>query len=304
MTTTYAIIGTGVVGERIIQQIIQHDGSAITAIFDENIERAQQLAAKYDVHAVDSLDALFATNPNWVYIGTPPSSHAALTNEAAKRGFNVLCEKPLAHDAIDGEAMVEAAKHVKTAMHFPMMYSAVVARLKEAVQAGELGDIVRIELHTHFPTWPRAWQQNDWIATRAQGGFIREIFPHYLQLTHHIFGDVVIDAHATQYPTDEALCETAVSALLHTTNGIPMLINGVAGIAQQERIDYKVYGTNKAMTIRNWGQLLETTANSGEVELKLAKPTRSLLDACAEQEALVSFDEGLKIQRWIDALLK
>ena len=304
MTTTYAIIGTGVVGERIIQQIIQHDGSAITAIFDENTERLQQMAAKYDVQAVDSLDALFATNPDWVYIGTPPVSHASLTSEAAKRGFNVLCEKPLAHDAADGEAMVEAAKYVTTAMHFPMMYSPVVARLKEAVQRGELGDIVRIELHTHFPVWPRPWQQNPWIATREQGGFIREIFPHYLQLTHHIFGDVAIDAHATEYPMDEALCETAVSALLHTTSGIPMLINGVAGIAQQERIDYKVYGTNKSMIIRNWGQLLETTAQIAEVEVAVQPATFTLLHACASETNVVTFEEGLKVQLWIDELLK
>lgn len=304
MTTTYAIIGTGVVGERIINDVLKHDESSITAIFDENNERLTHIANKYNVRAVSSLEELLATNPDWVYIGTPPVSHAPLTKEIAAKGFNILCEKPLAHDAADGEAMVEAAKHVTTAMHFPMMYSPAVARLKEAVQTQELGDIVRIELHTHFPVWPRPWQQNPWIASREQGGFIREIFPHYLQLTHHVFGDVTIEAHQTNYPADETLCETSVSALLKTVNGIPMLINAAAGIAQQERIDYKVYGTKKSMIIRNWSQLLEATATTEEVAVTVEPSSFTLLNACAQKTAIVQFDEGLKVQRWIDALLK
>ena len=303
MTTTYAVIGTGVVGERIIHQLVQHEQSSITAIYDENRERLAEMATKYNVPAVASLEELFATSPQWVYIGTPPLSHAPLTKRIAEKGFNILCEKPLAHDAADGEAMVAAAKHVTTAMHFPMMYSPAVARLHEAVQSGELGHIERIELHTHFPVWPRPWQQNPWIATRAQGGFIREIFPHYLQLTHHIFGDVTIEAHQTNYPADETLCETSVSALLKTTGGIPMLINAAAGIAQQERIDYKVYGSKKSMIIRDWAQLLTLTADEEEVALSLQPAAFTLLDACNTKTAIVQFEEGLKIQRWIDELL-
>lgn len=304
MTTTYAIIGTGVVGERIINQVLQHERSEITAIYDENSERLSQMAQKYNVPAVASLDELFATKPDWVYIGTPPVSHATLTEQAAALGFNILCEKPLAHDVADGEAMVAAAKNVTTAMHFPMMYSPAVHRLHDAVKSQELGDIVRIELHTHFPVWPRPWQQNPWIASREQGGFIREIFPHYLQLTHHIFGDVTIAAHETNYPADVTLCETSVSALLKTASGIPMLINGAAGIAQQERIDYKVYGTKKSMIIRNWSDLIEVTAETGEEVLTVEPAKLTLLDACEQQQHIVHFEEGLKVQSWIDELLK
>ena len=192
--TTIGIIGTGVVGERIINQTLHNEHYEIAAIFDTNEQRTNELKKKYNVPTTNDLQSLLNLKPDWVYIGTPPVSHASLAQEIAKHGLHILSEKPLAHDAADGEVMVQVANdaNVKTAMHFPLMYGAAVHQLKEELQ--DMGNIVRIELHTYFPEWPRKWQQNPWIASREQGGFIREIFPHYLQLTHHLFGELDITA--------------------------------------------------------------------------------------------------------------
>lgn len=311
MTTTLALIGTGLVGERIINQALANDDYEIVALYDENTERLNNMATQYNLPAMDSLETLLATKADWVYIGTPPASHAILTEKIAAAGLNVLSEKPLAHDVEEGQKMVVAVEeaNVQSAMHFPMMYSPEVRTLKQALHNGDLGEIKRIELHTHFPQWPRPWQQNPWIATREQGGFIREIFPHYLQLTNHLFGDLEIIAHQTEYPDDVNLSEIGVTALAQTTDGIPMVINGLTGIAQQERIDFKVFGTKKVMTIRNWGQLWESTADSEETQVEVNLKTENLLQACRQklndEEALViPFEEGLKVQWWIEELLK
>ena len=45
--TTFAIIGTGIVGERIIQQLLANHKCTIISIFDENMERLQEIANKY-----------------------------------------------------------------------------------------------------------------------------------------------------------------------------------------------------------------------------------------------------------------
>ena len=307
--TSIGIIGTGVVGERIINQALLNEHYEITAIFDENQTRLQQIANKYNIPTVANLQALVELKPDWVYIGTPPVSHAPLAEEIAKHNLHILSEKPLAHDASDGEMMVQAANdaNVKTAMHFPLMYGAAVHQLKNELK--DLGEIVHIELHTYFPEWPRKWQQNPWIASREQGGFIREIFPHYLQLTHHLFGDLHILAHETTYPENVELCETAVSALAKTASGIPMVISGLAGIGQEERIDYKIFGTNKTVTLRNWSQLFITKAYEPEIEIIPTKTPETMLEACrkallGEESFIVSFEEGLKVQRWVDELLK
>ena len=309
--TTIAIIGTGIVGERIINQALQHPAYTIAAIYDENKERLEQMATKYSVKATETLEELLNTNADWVYIGTPPVSHAPLTEMIAARGLNILSEKPLAHDAEDGERMVKAAAeaNVLTAMHFPMMYNPAVNDVKAMLEAGELGDIKRVELHTYFPHWPRPWQQNPWIASREQGGFIREIFPHYLQVLHHYFGDLTILAHNTTYPEDVTLCETGVTAIGSVKGNIPVVLNALSKIGQEERIDFKIYGSEKVVSIRNWSELWVAETDQPLVKLEPISKPYNLLEACrklvaGEETLTVDFDEGLKVQHWIDELLK
>lgn len=308
--TTFALIGTGVVGERIINQILAHPNCEIVSVFDENKTRLEEISTKYQLPVAESLETLLQKRPDWVYIGTPPVSHAPLSEQITASGLNVLSEKPLAHDVRDGKRMVESATeaNVRTAMHFPLMYSPVVHSLKNALAAKELGDIVRIELHTYLPNWPRKWQQNPWIGTREQGGFIREIFPHYLQLMYHLFGNFTISSHTTTYPANLELCETGVTALATTESGISIVLNGLSGIGQEERLEFKVFGTKKVMTIRNWAELWVSEKDQEAVQVNPCIQPNSLIDAChhtvnGQESFIVSFEEGLKVQEWIDQLL-
>lgn len=309
--TTFALIGTGVVGERIINQILAHPNCEIVSVYDENKTRLKEISSKYQITAAETLEELLRLKPNWVYIGTPPVSHAPLAEQIAAHGLNILSEKPLAHDSQDAIRMVKAASEAKvhTAMHFPLMYSPIIHSLKKAVTTSLLGDIVRVELQTYFPQWPRKWQQNPWIASREQGGFIREIFPHYLQVLYHLFGDFTISTHETSYPKNEELCETGVTALAKTESGIPIVLNSLSGIGQEELLEFKFFGTKKVMTIRNWSELWVSETDQEATQYIPKNQPESLLDAChrlinSKESLIVSFEEGLKVQNWIDQLLK
>lgn len=310
--TTIALVGTGVVGERIIKQAIAHPAYKIVAIYDENKARLNAMAEQYSLEAAASLEELLDAGADWVYIGTPPSSHATLAQKIASRNLNVLSEKPLAHDAEDGKLMVEAVKEagVLSAMHFPMMYGEAVNDVKNMLAKGELGDILRVELQCYFPHWPRPWQQNQWIASRAQGGFIREIFPHYLQLMNHYFGDVKISSHQTIYPQDETICETGVMAIGYVGSTIPLLLNAHAHIGQEERIDFKIFGSEKVVSIRNWSELWIAEKDKPLEKVIPSSTPINLLEACYQklqgndQVVVVDFEEGLKVQMWIDELLQ
>ena len=309
--TKFALIGTGIVGERIINQILAHAKCEIVSVFDENKKRLMEISAKYQLPVSETLHDLLQTEPNWVYIGTPPVSHAPLAEQIAKHGLNILSEKPLAHNYKDGMKMVKSAvtANIHTAMHFPLMYSPTIHSLKTALSTASLGDIMRIELHTYFPNWPRKWQQNPWIASREQGGFIREIFPHYLQVMYHLFGDLTISSHETTYPENKELCETGVTALGRTKSGIPIILNSLSGIGQEEHLEFKVFGTKKVMTIKNWSELWVSETEQEAFQVFPTSQPESLLDAChglinGQESLIVPFEEGLKVQGWIDQLLK
>lgn len=299
------IIGAGIVGERIIKQIQQENGVEIIGVFDENSERLQTLKQMYDVPLAASLDEILYSKADWVYIGTPPASHAAIAKQAADAGLNVLSEKPLAHNAEAGEQMVAAIteNRVRSAMHFPLMYSSAVHEMAKRSKNGSIGEIIRIELQTFFPEWPRAWQQTPWIGSRLEGGFIREVFPHYLQLIHRIFGDIAFADHHVNYPDQPDLCETGLIAHGMVNGSTPLLLTGLSGVGQEELLQFKIYGTKGVLTLENWSQLY--LAEKGRERIQLTgfeKVTGLFEEMKAMSTALVPFEEGLVIQRYIDQL--
>lgn len=301
------IIGAGIVGERIIQQIQQQQGIQIIGVYDENRERLESLEETYGVSLADSLDDLLHREIDWVYIGTPPSSHAAIADQAASAGIHILSEKPLAHNVEQGMEMVKAVadNRVQSAMHFPLMYKAEVREMTKLIKNGSIGEIKRIEFQCFFPEWPRAWQQNPWIASRSQGGFVREIFPHYLQLINRIFGEIKIKAHQIDYPEQQDLCETGLVAQAVTSDGIPLLLTGLSGIGQRESLQFKVYGDKGVLTLENWSQLYLSHANEEREKVDGLEDVPTLFEEMERQSTLlVPFEEGLIVQRWIDQLLE
>ncbi|WP_422123701.1 Gfo/Idh/MocA family protein [Planococcus sp. X10-3] len=301
------IIGAGIVGERIIKQIQQEDGVEIVAVFDGNESRLQELQKNYGVPIAASLDEILYSKADWIYIGTPPASHAEMAKLAADAGINVLSEKPLAHDTEAGEEMVKAVteNRVRSAMHFPLMYSAAVHEMAKRAKNGSIGTIKRVELQTVFPVWPRPWQQTPWIGSRLEGGFIREIFPHYLQLIERIFGKISFTSHQVTYPDQPDLCETGVIAHGTASDTIPLLVSGISGVGQKELLQFKIYGSDGVLTLENWSQLYVSEGQGDRVAITDFAEVPSLFEEMkAKSTALVPFEEGLSVQRHIDHLVQ
>nr|WP_316046648.1 Gfo/Idh/MocA family oxidoreductase [Planococcus glaciei] len=217
------IIGAGIVGERIIKQIQQEGRVQIKGVYDEQQERLQFLHDIYGVPICESFESILHSNIDWLYIGTPPASHAEIAKRAAGAGIHVLSEKPLAHNAEDGKEMVEAAK--RTGSERRCIFRSCTSRLytiwSSAYGAAISEKWCALSCRLFFPDWPRAWQQNPWIASRSQGGFVREVFPHYLQLFNRVFGELTILSHHITYPEQAELCETGIVAHGVTAGNIP-----------------------------------------------------------------------------------
>jgi len=303
---TIGIVGAGIVGERIIKQMLQETGIEIRGLYDEQPDRLAALEKEYKIPVYESLEALLHADIDWLYIGTPPAFHAEIAIKAARTGVNILCEKPLAHNAAAGEQMALAANQnrIHTAMHFPLMYSPAVHEMVRRIRNKSIGKIVRIELQTFFPDWPRPWQQNPWIASRSQGGFVREVFPHYLQLINRIFGGLTIQSHQITYPEQQELCETGIIAHGHSAGAIPLLLTGISGTGQKELLEFKVYGEKGVLTLQNWSELYLSEKYEERKRLADFPLVPSLFSSMREQSTfLVPFEEGLTIQRHIDQLL-
>lgn len=78
-----------------------------------------------------------------VAIATPAESHAEIAIAAAQHGKHVLCEKPLALDADDARAMIEAADDagVLHATGFNYRFVPAVELIRRLVMSGRLGEL-------------------------------------------------------------------------------------------------------------------------------------------------------------------
>ena len=130
----------------------------------EKIQRAKpKTFTKYqDLLDIESLDA--------VIIATPPHWHALQLIARLKAGKDVYCEKPVAYDVREGQAMVAAVEKSDRIVQvgFQRRQSVAMRQAAEFVKSGELGDLVQVDAQIHYragledPT-PQAPPASLWI---------------------------------------------------------------------------------------------------------------------------------------------
>ncbi|MGG1658207.1 Gfo/Idh/MocA family protein [Brevibacillus sp. NRS-1366] len=306
------VIGAGVMGERMMNAMRTHEKFRVAAVSDVSAERAQEAAKlSEDVPWYTDYKLLLEKEElDVIYLAVPPKFHHAIALDVLAHKKHLLCEKPLANSLAEAEEMLAAAKEagVIHAMNFPLYYQAIFPQLRSRLE--ELGTIRRIDILTHFHQWPRPWQQTPWLSGREQGGFIREVLPHFTHLTYALFGDVEVVRSEVEYPADPAACETGVSAYLRLADGTPVTINGLAGIGHQEHLDYRIYGTEGTLSVVNWANLFVGGNGDAPVPVEIAPFDRLslLLDELATaidggEARLVTFETGVKVQKVLEALL-
>ncbi len=124
----------------------------IAAIWDDDVARGKEAASRYGAPFVADLETAIAAG-DAVTITSETSRHAELAERAAAAGRPILCEKPLARDALEAARIAKAveASGVLFMQSFPKRLDPASHRLKAIVESGELGRIhlVRIR-HGHF----------------------------------------------------------------------------------------------------------------------------------------------------------
>lgn len=308
------IIGVGGVGERLLQAFNRHDKAKVVGVFDSSEERVKEVAKKYGVMGYETyLDLIKDEKINLVYLAVPPKYHHNIATEIIRNKKHILCEKPLANSIEEAREMLELAEEydIVHGMNFPTIYRSAFLELEKRVKEDFLGTLRRIELKAYFQQWPRAWQQNPWISSREQGGFVREVFSHYIQMIHMLFGEIHNLVSNIEYPQDITKCETGIIATGYLENGVPLLLNSFSDIGQKENISFTLYGTEGTISLVNWGELWFTSKNQEVTKETLVETDHlvQLIDevfkAINKEEAkVITFKEGYEVQKAIETLLK
>jgi predicted dehydrogenase len=144
----YAVVGLGYISQSAVLPAFAHarEDSELTALVSGDPKKLKQLSRKYQVEHIYSYDqyadCLKSGEIDAVYIALPNNMHRAYTEGAAHAGIHVLCEKPMAFDEIECEAMIAAteAAHVKLMIAYRLHFERGNLQAVDIVNSGKIGE--------------------------------------------------------------------------------------------------------------------------------------------------------------------
>ncbi len=195
----FAIIGAGYIGKMHgLGGVIggQENGLVLEPSF---VVRREQTNIPYPYHKYLSLaECVEKDNPDFVDICTPNDNHLQQVEAAAEYRLPIYCEKPLAADKQTAKRMCEIVKenNLTTAMAFNYRSHPALHLAREALEAGEIGNIMRCDaffLHdSALQGRPRAWRNNK----ESGGGAMMDLGVHLMDMIRYLFGEIrITSAH-------------------------------------------------------------------------------------------------------------
>jgi predicted dehydrogenase len=191
---TVGIIGLGF-GRAHIPAFQSH-GCEVVAVCQRDQKAARAVADRYGVpHVFERWqDMLAQAKPEIVVIATPPVLHKAIALEAFAAGAHVLCEKPLAMNAAECRAMIDAAAQARRVgmTGFNWRYTAAMQRFHSMVEAGALGRLFNVHLRWMGSRWADEGAAATWRMDRAQAGHgaMGDMGVHVIDIVRWHFGEI------------------------------------------------------------------------------------------------------------------
>jgi Predicted dehydrogenases and related proteins len=109
----FGVVGTNFITDWLIAGAREDERFELTAVCSRSDETARLFAAKHNIpHTFTSLEAM-TDSPliDAVYIASPNVMHATQSILCMQRGKHVLCEKPLASNALEVSRMIQTAQN-------------------------------------------------------------------------------------------------------------------------------------------------------------------------------------------------
>ena len=169
--TRVAVIGLGSVAQMVhLPNLMKIKNSEISSVAEISKSRLNQVADKFNIknRYRDYNDLLNDDQTDAVIISTPTHLHKQIAIDCLNAGKDVLVEKPLARNSIEGKEVVECAKKNKRKLMIGMnlRYRPDSMLIRSLINAGEIGVPYYIKCG-----WIRKQSSSEkWFTKREEAG--------------------------------------------------------------------------------------------------------------------------------------
>ena len=329
-----AVVGLGM-GRGHARGYESHPQADLVALCDADPERLDATAQELGVGTTytDAEEMFRKEKLDGVSIAVPNKYHAPLTIAALKRGFHVLCEKPMAMTVREAERMNEAAKKARRNLmiNFSFSFTEASYALRKQVEAGVIGDV-----YCGRTVWHRRRGLpgfGGWFGTKelSGGGPLIDLGVHRLDLALWLMGYPepvavsgsaynVIAAERARREKKTFSVEDLGCGLVKFDNGATLILEASWALNQPERehMVTALYGDKGGLVHKNVGGGYDFTAEiyteeDGDLFTKKldwrtgTTPTsyHEFVDSILEKrQPLATGDQGLKVMKILEGIYK
>jgi predicted dehydrogenase len=185
----WGILGTANIARAAFLPGLREAGGTAAAVAGRDAGRAERYARDNGIgRAVAGYQNLIDDpDVDVLYIPLPNSLHAEWTLRALAAGRPVLCEKPLCGNLPDTMRVLGAARQTGTLLWeaFVFPFHPQIARLRDLVAGGAIGDLMEIKSNFHFQA---SNPQNIRFSRELEGGALNDVGCYPVRLAAEFFG--------------------------------------------------------------------------------------------------------------------
>ncbi|MFH0963701.1 MAG: Gfo/Idh/MocA family oxidoreductase [Planctomycetota bacterium] len=222
------IIGTGGIAQAHLERLQGAPGTVIAALCDIDEKRAKATQAKFGGTIYGNFREMLAREkPDLAFLCTPQMVREEPIAACAKAGVPVFCEKPAARDVETGKRITRTVKEagILVSVGFLFRYYRIVEKAKEL-----LGKRPILAMNLYYQCgmmYPERRGRDFFYKKELSGGLIVDQAIHLLDLTRHMLGEEIEEAHAYgsnlyQPKTADITTEEAVVMGLRSKRGVPV----------------------------------------------------------------------------------
>ncbi|HEX6427550.1 MAG TPA: Gfo/Idh/MocA family oxidoreductase [Niastella sp.] len=222
-----AIMGLGSYGTRVAEAMLACKRAQLTGIISGTPTKIAAWKAKYNIpdkncYNYENFDRI-KDNPDIdvVYVITPNALHHDQVIRVAKAGKHVICEKPMAVNAKEGQEMVDACKkaNVKLLVGYRMHFEPKTLEIVRMRKEGELGAIRFFQGLCGFTIGdPTQWRLNKAL---SGGGSLMDIGIYSINGARYMVGEEPVWLTAQETKTNPQKFKEGVDETIQFQLGFP-----------------------------------------------------------------------------------
>lgn len=274
-TLKWGLIGAGDIARRRIAPALRDlPNCELTAVSRLRPELAESFAVEFGARKwyADWRELLADEAIEAVYIATPVYLHAEQTIAAAEAGKHVLCEKPMALNVADCDAMISAcrASGVLLGVAYYRRFYPIIERIKQVIAEGEIGKITVAQINAFEHVDLAHDDPRHWFLEKAKsgGGPMMDFGCHRLEVLTNLFGAVRRTESIVANIVFEREVEDTATAILQFESGVCANLT-VTHAARERQDTLSIFGTGGSIhvPILNQPELIIKTPSDERIEL-------------------------------------